>query len=130
MHSMLVIQGRLAFDQRHHAGMGLIGFLHSEDGGDVRMVQGGKRRGFAIKACDAIPISRKGLGQDLDGHVTIELGVAGPTDFPHAALADLCCDLVMGDGQVDHGGSVTDYPSAVSHRRVLNHFSPTHRPLS
>ena len=105
----------LTLDQFHDQGMDLIGFLDSVDGGDVGVIQSGQDLGLAVKTRDAIPIPGKGLRQDLDGHLTVEFGIGGAIDLTHAALAELRRNLIVGDGLVDHGASVTDYPAAVSH---------------
>ena len=47
-----------------------------------------------------------------------------------SARAELGGDLVVGDGFVDHGGSVTDYPVAVSHQRASSRYSGATSPLS
>jgi len=61
---------------------------------NIRMIQGGESLGFTREARQAIGIVRQRLGQDLDRHVTIELGVARTEDLPHATFADRSDDLV------------------------------------
>ena len=39
---------------------------------------------------EAISVPCKGLRQDLGGHLSIQLGVGGAIDLPHAPLAELC----------------------------------------
>jgi hypothetical protein len=80
------------------------------------VIQGRQRLRFACEPCEAIGILRKGVGQDLQRHVAIELRVAGPIHLPHAAFADLRGDFVdadagaAGEGQtlaVDYTGGAT-----------------------
>src|SRR5215207_3362163 len=61
---------------------------------DVRMVQRGQRLRFAREAREPIGNGRKGLGQDLQGHVAIEFGVARAIHLAHASGADGRDDLV------------------------------------
>ena len=65
---------------------------------DVRMVQTGQNFGFAFKPGEPIRIVREGLGQDLQCHVPVELGVSGAIHLPHAAFADLGGDTVWAEG--------------------------------
>ena len=51
-------------------------------------------------------------------------------DHAHATLAELARYFVVGDGGVDHGGSVTEYRAAVSHRRVSGPNRPNRRHVS
>ena len=47
-------------------------------------------------------IRREDLREELQGHVPVQLGVPGPEDLAHAALADLAGDAVVGDGFAYH----------------------------
>ncbi|MFB3112895.1 MAG: hypothetical protein ACE10G_12755, partial [Gemmatimonadales bacterium] len=46
----------------------------------------------------AFSVVREGVRQDLQRDLTVELRVAGPPDFPHAAFADLGGNLVRAEG--------------------------------
>ena len=72
------------------------------DLGDVRVIQRGERLGFAREADVAVRVMRERLGQDFDGHVAIELGVARAEDLAHAAFAKQRGDLV--DAKTRAGG--------------------------
>ena len=78
-----VLAGHQLHDQRADAA----GFLDAVDGGDVRVVQRGQRLRFAREAREAIGIGGQGCGQDLDGDVAIELGIARAIDLAHPAGA-------------------------------------------
>ena len=74
---------------------------------DVRMVQ--RRRWPALRArtCPGVRLPRQVIGQDLDGHRSIEPRVAGPIDLAHPTGADERDDLVVaqaGAGSQGHGG--------------------------
>ena len=77
-------------DQRPDA----IRLLQAVDGADVRMVQRGQHLGFPLEPRQPIGVGRERLGQHLQRHVAIELGVAGLIHLPHPAFADLGGDLV------------------------------------
>ena len=53
--------------------------------------------GLALEAQPSLGVGGEGRGQDLDRHVTAQLGVAGPVDLAHAALAERGGDLVVGE---------------------------------
>ena len=52
------------------------------------MVQRREHFGFALKPSQPIVIRRDGRRQDLDGDLTLELGVGSPIDLPHSALTE------------------------------------------
>ena len=58
------------------------------------MVQRGEDLGFALEARQPVGIGRERLGEHLQRHVPVELGVAGLIHLTHAAFADLGGDLV------------------------------------
>jgi len=66
--------------------VGVRGFLNPMDDNNVGVAQGGKDLGFTFKQGYVILVPGQGLRQDLDGDVTVELGVGGTVDFTHAAL--------------------------------------------
>ena len=83
----------LAFDQLHHEGMHVqaLGsrlrqgwrFDDPVDLCDIRVIQSGKRLRLAGEARDAVNVMRESVRQNLDGHVTSELRVAGAINFAH-----------------------------------------------
>ena len=52
------------------------------------MVERRERLCFALEPRQAIGVARKGVGQDLQRNVAIELRVAGAVDLSHATFAD------------------------------------------
>ncbi len=58
------------------------------------MRQGGDGLRFAFEPCQGARIVRQRLGQDLDGDIAIQLGVAGAVDLAHATFAELADDFV------------------------------------
>ncbi len=67
---------------------------------DVRVVQRREDLGFALEASQPLGVVGEQVGQDLERHVAVELGVAGAVDLTHAAGADL-----GGDGVGTEGGA-------------------------
>ena len=64
------------------------------DDGDVGMVQGSERSGFALESRETLRILRESLGQDLDGNVPPEVRIRGAVHLTHAPGSDLSADLV------------------------------------
>ena len=64
---------------------------------DVGMVQRGEDFGFPLEPGESIRIIREGVGQDLQRHVTVELGISGLIDLAHAAFADLGGDFIRAE---------------------------------
>ena len=61
---------------------------------DVGMVQRRERLRFACESCQAIGVTREGVGQDLQRDVAIELQVTGAIDLSHTPFAKERGDLV------------------------------------
>ena len=59
------------------------------DRGDVRMLQGGDRLGLRIEAPDERRIGGDALVEDLDGHVTLDVGLDGAEDDARGSVVDL-----------------------------------------
>ena len=93
---------RRAFDQLHHQRRGAASPLETVDGGDVRVVERREDLGFAPEAREPIGISGHRLGQDLDRHVALQVGVGGAVDLTHSASAELGEDLVGTYSLPDH----------------------------
>ncbi len=64
------------------------------DLGDSRVAQGRERFRLPLEANEAVRISGEELGEDLDGDVAIEPGVARAIDLAHAAGAERSNDGV------------------------------------
>jgi len=56
-----------------------------------------------LKPAHALGIGGKLLGQDLERHVPVELGIGGAVDGAHTAFTDFLQDLVRADGCSDDG---------------------------
>ena len=78
----------------------LINFV---DGADIRVVQGRRRLGLALKTPQGLGITGNIFRQKLQGHETAQLQVFGLVDNAHAAAAELFNNAVMRDGLADHG---------------------------
>ena len=58
------------------------------------MLQRGEDFSFALKTGEPIVVSGQGVRQNLDGDLTLQLGIGGPIDYARAAGADLGGHLV------------------------------------
>ena len=85
---------RLAVEQFHDQIVGSILFADVVEMADVRVAQSRNRFGFALKARFQIRIGRKMRGQDFDGDIPAEPGVARAVDFAHASGAQRGLNLV------------------------------------
>src|SRR5262245_64507347 len=114
--------GRTTFYPRRGVAMRVRELIAAEprrpvDAADVRMVQRGEHLGFALEPGEAIGIEREGFGEDLQGDVAIQRGVARTIDFAHAARAERGEDLVAAETEArrtGHGMSASvdrSYPS-------------------
>src|ERR1700678_237478 len=72
------------------------------DRADVRVVQGGRSLGLALKAGKRLRISGNFLRQKFEGDETMQPGVFGSVNHAHAATAELFYDAVVRDGLTDH----------------------------
>jgi hypothetical protein len=69
---------------------------------DVRMIEGGERLRFALESQRAIRITDEVVGQDFDGDVAIQFGIARAIDLAHAAFAQLVEDAKVSELLADH----------------------------
>ena len=92
----------LALDEFHHERRDAPTFFEPVDGGDIGMVQRGKRLRFTLEAREPLGVVRERLRQDLDCDVAIELGITRPIDFAHASAADQLDQLE--DAEAGTGG--------------------------
>ena len=72
------------------------------------MVQAGKNLRLTLEPCETIRIGRKRLGQDLQRHLAVQLGIGGLLDLAHPALTDEGGHVVMREAGADferHGVS-------------------------
>jgi hypothetical protein len=84
----------LAFDKFHHEGTNSAGLFESVDLRDIGMVERSERLCLTREPRQSIGVARKGVREDLQRNVAIELRVAGAVDLPHATFADQRGDLV------------------------------------
>ena len=78
------------------------------DDGDVGMRERGRGLGLALKAHSTLGVGGEGRRKNLDRHVSAQLGVVGPVDLTHPALAELGRDFVVGEGLADQRCSPGD----------------------
>src|SRR5262245_27738037 len=64
------------------------------DGGNAWMLQLAGDPRLTEEALGGRRVGRVAIGQQLDGHIAIESGIAGAVDDAHAAAADLVAQLV------------------------------------
>ncbi len=88
------LRERLAADELHRDEVQAGVAVDLVDRDDVRMVEGGRRLGFAGEAFAAEGVGEP-FGEDLQGDVAIEAGVAGAPDDAHAAFSGLFDDQVL-----------------------------------
>ncbi len=65
-----------------------------EEGEDVGVVEGAGEAGLLLEAAEAVGVLAVLGGEDLDGDVAVEAGVAGAVDLAHPAGPDRAPDLV------------------------------------
>jgi hypothetical protein len=88
---------RLAFQKLEDDAVDTLVGVDVVDGKDVGVVEGGEGAGLALEAAQPLGVGGGVLGEDLEGDLAAEAGVAGPVDFPHAPGAEGCEDLVRAD---------------------------------
>ena len=77
------------------------------DAPDVGMVQAGEDLRLPREPGEPVRFVCEGVGEDLQGHLAVELGVGGLPDLAHAALAQQGGDIVVpeaGAGTERHRG--------------------------
>jgi hypothetical protein len=77
----------------------LVGFADLVDGGDVRVVHGGRAARFAQELAAALGVGGQLGAQHLQSDVPIEPGVEGLPDDPHPPFADLLDAAIVRDHQ-------------------------------
>ena len=105
------IAQRLALEQFHHDERGAVVRAQVEHAADAGMVQGAGGLRLLLEAREPGGIVRQRGGNDLDGDLAAEPGVAGAIHLSHAALPKRSDDLVRtepGAGGQRHGGTLAD----------------------
>ncbi len=74
---------------------------HSASSVQALAVAGGAAVPCPDPAGEAIRIVSKRLGQDLQRHLAVELGISGPIDLSHPALADQGSHVVVAEPGAD-----------------------------
>jgi len=91
-----------AFDQLQHQCLGSPSILNAVDLTDIGVTEGSKNLSFPLEPPHPLAVRGKPLGQDLQSHVPVQLGIGGPVHHTHTAFADLLQNLVMANGRSDH----------------------------
>ena len=68
------------------------------------MVETGENLRFPLEPRKAIRITGEGVGQDLERHLPVQLGIGGLVDLAHAPLANEGGDLVVAESGADLKG--------------------------
>ena len=90
-----------AFHQLQRQKMHTLCLFKSIDGSDVGVIELGQQLGFPLKPGQSLGVPGELLGQHLDGHFTVEVGVLGPVDLTHTAFTDFLQNFVMTDACPD-----------------------------
>ena len=93
-------QGR-PFNEFEDQGPYAVSFFEAVDLRDVGVVQGGEDLGLSLEPGEAIRVSGKRVGEDLQRHLAVELRVSRLIDLPHPAFADEGGDVVMAEAGTD-----------------------------
>src|SRR5579864_1387849 len=93
---------RLAFQKLHCDEGSPIGLVDFVNGADVRMVQGGRGLGLALKTSERSRLIGEFVGKQLQYDVATQLEVFRFVYHTHAPAADLADDAVMGN-RLSHG---------------------------
>src|SRR5579864_9514343 len=88
------VRQSLPLDQFHDQRPRVSRVFQAINGGNIGMVQRGEDLRFALETSHAVGVRGERLRQDLDGHVPVEIGVAGAVDLPHASAAQQVRDSV------------------------------------
>ena len=115
----------LPFHQLHHQEALAVNLLEAMNPGDVAVGQRRQQPGLALEASQPVRILSKNLGQDLEGHITSELGVLRAPHLAHSALTQLGGHLIMQNTASDHAHSSTTPPLEAAWRFHLREFEPT-----
>src|SRR5215510_2470697 len=75
----------------------ITGRLHRVNGGNVRVIQGGKRIRFLEKSLKMQTRATDVRRQKLQRHVPVQLLIEGLIDDPHSAFAQLGLNLIVKD---------------------------------
>ena len=94
--SNAVSKGR-PLDQLQYQRASIVSLFETVDSRNVRMVQTGEDLGLSLEPSESVRVSRERLGEDLECDSSVELGVGGLVDLPHAAFANEGGHVVVRD---------------------------------
>ena len=94
---------RLSFQQFHGDEMLAVRFVDLVNRADVRMIERGGGKGFALESFAGCGIILHFRGQEFQRDVAPQLEVFGFVDHTHPAAAELRENPVMRNGFADHG---------------------------
>ena len=95
-----VLQG-IPFQILHRDEGCVVFFANLVNGADVRMIQGRRGLGFALKAAECLWVFGYLFGQKLEGHEAAELHILGLVDDTHSATTEFFDDAVVRDCGAD-----------------------------
>ncbi len=88
------VRQRRPLDQLHHQRGLTVSAFEAVNPGDVGMVQRSEDFRFALEPGQSIAVGRHGAGEDLDGDLSLEVGVRCAIDLSHPAHADVGGDFI------------------------------------
>ena len=95
-----ISQGR-PFDQLQYQRPSTAAFFDTVDLRDVRMIETGEDLRLALEPSKSIRIFGKRLGQDLQRHLAVELGIGGLPHLTHPTFTNLGGDCAMAESCAD-----------------------------
>ena len=102
----LLMRSPASFDQFQDERPRPLGFLDAVDGGDVGVVEAGEDLRLPREPGEPIRVSGKGVREDLQRDLAVELGVSRLPDLAHTAFPEQGGDVVVaeaGAGGEGHG---------------------------
>ena len=88
-------------DQLQHQRPRPLSFLDAVDGGDAGVVEAGEDLRFPLEPGEPIGVLGKGVRQNLERHLAVELGVSRLPDLSHTAFAEEGGDRVVAEAGAD-----------------------------
>ena len=104
----------LARDELHHECANAATLFEPVDLRNIRVVQRGQRLGLVGEPGKPFRVIRKGIGQDLQRDIAIELGVPGAIHLAHATLADQLGDSIRPEACAGAEGHRVEYTGRVA----------------
>ena len=98
------ISQRWPLDQLQHQRTGALRLFKAMDLSDIRMVEACKNLRLSLEPSEAIRISGERLGQNLQRHLPVQLGIGGLIDLAHTPLADEGGHVIVAESGTDGQG--------------------------